>query len=83
MDVGIVSGRPRVMYTKEDLQAMLPEVGDRLMRVPVVHSLDKTQQAGMPRACTVVEVNRERLWYRVRFDRTGYCVCYKVPGGDR
>lgn len=75
-----VSG-PRVIYTKEDVQAMLPKVGDRLMRVPPVHGTDRIKQAGLPQLCTVEDVHAEHLWYRVRFNK-GYCACYKMPGGD-
>lgn len=71
----------RVMLTAKAVRRMLPKVGDRLERVPVVHGTAKIEQRLAPRPCTVVEVNREHLWYRVRFD-TGYCACYKLPGGD-
>ena len=64
-------------YRKEDLQALLPEVGDRLMKKP---TMDKA--AGMsdppPLPCVVEYVHRDHMWYMVRFWK-GYTECYKVP----
>lgn len=72
---------PSTYYTAEELRAQLPEVGDRLIRVPTLHkSLSNT--AAKPAPCTVTYVNKERLWYTVRFD-TGFTQSYKVPEMDR
>lgn len=65
---------------KEATRALLPEVGDKLMRTPnayKVWGLDNPR----PRPCVVEEVNRDHLWYRVRFADTGFTECYKVPDG--
>lgn len=74
------SGKPtvRTYYTAEELRAMLPQVGER--RLEVMHA-STSSQLEPPRAqpCTVVEVNAEHIWYRVRFDTTGLCQCYKLP----
>lgn len=61
----------------EEARELLPEVGDRLERAPTLSKMHyRWQQA--PRPCTVVEVNRKHLWYRVVFDN-GLTECYKVP----
>lgn len=65
------------LISVEDAQAMLPEAGDELLRIPTLHkSLGLTQSPLRP--CVVEYVNREHLWYMVRFE-DGYTECYKVP----
>lgn len=59
--------------TKDEVREMLPRVGDKLVRR--MFSVDALSLA----PCTVVEVNAERFWYRVRFDSTGFCRCFKLP----
>lgn len=66
-------------YSKEELQAMLPEVGDRLTRVPTYVKMGwEQQQSATPQPCVVEYVNTEHLWYTVRFE-TGRTESYKVP----
>lgn len=65
------------MYTVKEARAMLPKVGDKLMRVPTLHDSPGFGQPA-PRACTVIQVNEAHLWYRVRF-ANGLEECYKVP----
>lgn len=68
----------RKPYTKEELRAMLPQVGDRRMEI-MCASTNAQTEAPREQACTVVEVNEAHLWYRVRFDRTGVHQCFKLP----
>lgn len=67
--------------TPAEIQAQLPKVGDRRMERPTI---DETRAANLAKRntlpCTVIEVNRVRLWYRVRFDN-GFTECYKLPKG--
>ena len=65
-------------YTKEELRAMLPKVGDR--RVEKMTASTNAQISTLPpQPCTVVEVNEAHHWYRVQFDKTGICQCFKLP----
>lgn len=68
----------RQPYTKEELRAMLPKVGDRRME-KMSASTSAQLEVLSPQPCTVVEVNEEAYWYRVRFDKTGICQCFKLP----
>ena len=62
---------------KEAVRALLPNVGDELIEKPHLH---KSLGIGNPRPqkCVVVYVNREHLWYKVRFNNGTY-ECYKAP----
>lgn len=62
---------------KEATRALLPKVGEMLIRTPHLHK-SLGIEAPTPRTCVVVYVNRENLWYRVMFDNGTY-ECYKVP----
>ena len=55
----------------QDLRKRLPKVGDVRMETM---TMDDRVYAVRPEKCVVVEVNEERLWYRVRT-----CECYKMP----
>ena len=68
-------------YTKEELQAMLPKVGEHLMKKPSC-SVSCQIEPMKEQPCVVVEVNEAHLWYRVQFDKTGICQCYKLPEVD-
>lgn len=65
------------LVPKSVIQAMLPQVGDELIRRPTW-----SKHLGMCtyplRPCVVVYVNTEHLWYTVQFE-AGYRQCYKVP----
>lgn len=61
---------------KSKLREMLPKVGD--VRKERMTLSDRTD-LNPPEDCVVVEVRPEKLWYRVRFKRTGTCECYKLP----
>lgn len=63
------------MLTLEQARSLLPAVGDK--RMERISGKDSAEQL-KPQKCVVVEVNPERLWYRVRFE-AGFCECYKVP----
>ena len=65
-------------FTKEELRAMLPRVGERRME-KMTASTACLVTSPTPLPCVVVEVNTEGLWYRVQFEQTGICQCYKVP----
>jgi hypothetical protein len=62
--------------TKNQVRMLLPKVGDIRMEQMTVS--DRTDMCA-PERCVVVEVRPDRLWYRVRFDRTGSFECYKLP----
>lgn len=57
---------------------MLPKVGDRRME-KMFYSVHCITEQVKPQPCVVVEVNEEHLWYRVQFDKTGICQCFKLP----
>lgn len=62
---------------KEACMALLPNVGDELIRKPNVNDYTGCKRP-RPQKCTVVYVNREHLWYRVQFFDGTYD-CFKVP----
>jgi len=68
------------MLDKIEMRSEMPQVGDRLMMIPsaLTYGLGSRDTPPTPQTCTVVQVNQERLWYRVRFD-AGYCECYRIP----
>lgn len=72
-----ITGNP---YSKEELRAMLPKVGDRLKRVPTYLKLvyGPKRENTPPQPCTVIFVNPDKMWYTVRFD-SGQRESYKVP----
>lgn len=61
---------------KDEVQQLLPKVGDIRMEIPTVQ--DAVESAG-PKKCVVTEVNAAHLWYRVRFEKSGFYECYKLP----
>ena len=66
---------------KAEAKQLLPRVGDKRMEVPTINediNLGKILAGRRPMPCTVVEVNRAHLWYRVKFEN-GIVECYKVP----
>ena len=65
-------------YTKEQVRAMLPQVGDKLIRRPVWSKHLGMSSLPPPLHCVVVYVNTEHMWYMVQFE-AGYRQCYKVP----
>ena len=73
--------RPRLL-SREEMEAMLPNVGDIRMERPTIDESTTPKGAFREtpaRRCVVEEVHREHLWYRVRFENTGLCECYIVP----
>lgn len=59
---------------------LLPRVGDKLRKIPAnIHPPGCAVVAAEEEDCTVIEVNPAHLWYRVRFQNTGFIECYKVP----
>ena len=66
-----------IILTKFDLMAQLPKVGQKRMEKMTI--LRERQWDVPPEPCVVVEVNHAHLWYRVKFTRTGWCECYKLP----
>lgn len=63
------------MIAIKDAAKLLPKVGDIRKERMTLGELVIT--VPMQR-CVVVEVNEERLWYRVRYD-SGICECFKWP----
>lgn len=67
------------MYSKDDLRAALPKVGDRRVETPTVFATSGlTDMLRQPQTCRVVLVNREHLWYTVEFEN-GFRETYKLP----
>lgn len=65
------------MYlTVEEARSLLPKIGDTCWEVPTVN-LDKGSTPPLQR-CTVVEVNRDHLWYMVESE-DGIRESYKAP----
>lgn len=67
---------------KYSLMRQLPKVGDRRMERRTLEGKNSAayiNRCGEPEPCTVVEVNHAHLWYRVKFDSTGWHECYKLP----
>lgn len=64
-------------YSKKELRAMLPKVGDVLMKRQTFESTNN-HELSEPKSCKVVYVNEKHLWYRVQF-RNGCHECFKVP----
>jgi hypothetical protein len=66
-----------MLYTRKEVRAMLPKVGDIRMEKPTEAKAPGLQAA--PMECRVIEVNRAHMWYRVRFTASGFTECYKLP----
>lgn len=64
------------MFTVNELRHQLPKVGDKRVEVPTAGRVPGAPV--QPQPCVVIEVNREHLWYRVRFE-WGSTECYKLP----
>ena len=67
------------LYSREELEAMLPQVGEHMMHRPTTTTDDAHGDYGEAHPCTVVAVNRNGLWYQVYYDALGFRECYKVP----
>lgn len=67
----------QVLIEKSEARAMLPQVGDRLWRVPSYLKRDAKEEI-QKRRCVVVQVNRSHLWYLVRYFHDGMYECFKV-----
>ena len=76
----MIFNTPRGMDKTAAMQ-LLPKVGDKRMEYPTIDE-DTTVAAVIgaktAQPCTVIEVNRAHLWYRVKFEN-GVVECYKVP----
>ena len=62
--------------TNCDLAEKLPDVGDVRYETMTVSDRVDVQR---PEKCVVVQVNKQRMWYCVQFERTGTKECYKLP----
>lgn len=62
----------------EELQSQLPNVGDMVVKEPVMGKHLGICDSRAPRLGQVTYVNREHLWYRVQF-MSGYREIYKLP----
>lgn len=65
------------MITVKDARAMLPKVGDILVKTPTMHKCHGIGSAKR-QSCVVDFVHERHLWYRVRF-KNGFCEAFKVP----
>lgn len=66
-------------YSTEQIQRMLPKVGDELFLLPAHHSDgDEPGRLVGARRCRVIYVNKKHLFYRVRF-ASGITQSYKLP----
>lgn len=71
----------RDTLSAESVKAMLPRVGQKLLRKPTIHVRDIKENAGtIP--CVVTYVNRKHLWYEVEFETLNgkkFRESYKLP----
>ena len=68
------------MYlSKYMVRRLLPEVGEKRIEMPSYGIGAESVRCRQPQECTVVAVHPAHLWYRVRFDASGWHECYKVP----
>lgn len=67
--------------TKDEVRALLPNVGDELMRTPHLTHIMNLGPRPCPRLCVVDYVNTEHMWYRVRFVDTGLVESYGALEG--
>lgn len=65
------------MMSKKELRAQLPNVGD--VRMETQTTARAPGIPAEPMECVVIDVNPAHLWYRVRFTKSGFIECYKVP----
>lgn len=63
---------------KSEIRKQLPRVGDVRMEAPSGFK-EQHYTPTAPQKCVVVGVNRAKLWYTVRFEKTGILECYKLP----
>lgn len=68
------------MMTMEEVQTLLPKVGDTRWEVPTIDETTAVCHAKRKKGqrCTVVAVNTDHLWYEVEFE-SGLRECYKLP----
>ena len=64
---------------KYSLMLQLPKVGDRRKESRTLEGKLESTSRGKPEPCTVEFVNHAHLWYMVKFDRSGFRECYKLP----
>lgn len=64
--------------TKDEIRALLPKVGDELIKTPHAHNSSVGLVRPQPQLCVVDYVNREHMWYRVRFIETGIVESFGV-----
>lgn len=68
------------LLTPDDVRAMMPKVGDELMRKPTCyHGFLGRHDMNTVRPCVVTYVHPEHLWYSVRFKESGIIESYKMP----
>ena len=67
---------------KYEVMRQLPKVGERRFERRTLEGKNSAafnSRCGDLEPCVVIEVNHAHLWYRVKFDSTGWCECYKLP----
>lgn len=68
------------LLTPDDVRAMMPKVGDELMRKPsYYYGFYSRYDMNVERPCEVVYVHPKHLWYAVRFKNSGIIESYKLP----
>jgi len=69
------------MMNKKQARSLLPKVGDVRREIPTIGKTSTCMENAThtPQKCVVVEVNPAHLWYRVKFEGSGFVECYKVP----
>lgn len=67
--------------TLEDARAMLPQVGDKLLRKPVILGYMSSSERDL-QECVVTYVNRAHLWYEVQFKSSGFKQGFKAIEPD-
>lgn len=65
------------LISKEELQAMLPQLGEQRMETPTLRKMQGVSEA-RPQPCKVVYIHPDHLYYTVEF-RNGVRESYKVP----
>lgn len=75
---------PPTYYTQRELRDILPQVGDRLRKIPTLKKAKDEKPVPLP--CRVIYVNTAHLWYTVQFTTVlghTFREAYKVPEKER
>lgn len=68
------------LWTPDFVRACLPQVGDRMMKMPTYYyGFGARYAPTKAKPCVVVYVHPEHLWYTVQFEKSGVRESYKLP----